>query len=541
MTNNTNSVSKFSAPFDRVWFMIDYARERTFVREEFVLLVDKLKDLGYNGLGLYLEAAIEFESIPGVIRRGVITADDAKWINEECAKRGILVFPMTNVVGHMEHFFYQERFSDLLMEDTDYIQLNFLDKRAEEFSMQIVHEYTKMFPCGLIHIGGDETKLSEDNKTVYAAFLAKICKNLFDEGVEVAIWDDMLWMDPSLCEHFDRRTIICDWNYYGHRPESVAFFKEQGFENVIVCPSDGGFEAFINYQRAGAHLKARADIYVNPDEVEAFFDDARRQGVLNGLHTNWENTEGRNLWAQWVPIARSGLFMNGKFEAGGRDEKAIEMALFGRITPYTEMTYILQEELQKEIWKKLSPNHRIEYMREAIFQPKKIATLLTAMTKDNLDYFYKFPPIIEKLEKKLASWEPAGAFETNCRNAMADVIAIVRAATQFAFALDNYKEYAKAATLQFENPKAAADIVDKAKNDFAAAIDEIELAKQSISNTIVTIGHTTNDLYYLDLVVSVIKTIIKALERIKADINEIPLPRFDRLIDAAINGRLLVQ
>ena len=85
--------------------MCDYARQRVFVRDEFLLWLDALERLGYNGLGIYLEGAFAFKNIPGVIREGVITYDDAKWILAEGKKRGIFIFPMTNVVGHMEHFF----------------------------------------------------------------------------------------------------------------------------------------------------------------------------------------------------------------------------------------------------------------------------------------------------------------------------------------------------------------------------------------------------------------------------------------------------
>ncbi len=63
--------------FERRWFMCDYARQRSFVREAFSLFLDGLARLGYNGVGLYLEGAFAFASIPGVIREGVMTKDDA--------------------------------------------------------------------------------------------------------------------------------------------------------------------------------------------------------------------------------------------------------------------------------------------------------------------------------------------------------------------------------------------------------------------------------------------------------------------------------
>ena len=68
--------------FERRWFMCDYARQRSFVREEFSLWLDALARLGYNGIGIYLEGAFDFASIPGVIRDGVMTREDAAWAVE---------------------------------------------------------------------------------------------------------------------------------------------------------------------------------------------------------------------------------------------------------------------------------------------------------------------------------------------------------------------------------------------------------------------------------------------------------------------------
>ena len=67
------------AVFKRRWFMWDLARQRRFDREEFLLVINKLADLGYNGLGLYLEGAFEFKSLGGVLREGVMTYEDAAW------------------------------------------------------------------------------------------------------------------------------------------------------------------------------------------------------------------------------------------------------------------------------------------------------------------------------------------------------------------------------------------------------------------------------------------------------------------------------
>ena len=55
--------------FDRRWFMIDLAREKTFSKDEFTVLLDTLEKLGYNGIGVYLEGAFEFKDLSGVVRK----------------------------------------------------------------------------------------------------------------------------------------------------------------------------------------------------------------------------------------------------------------------------------------------------------------------------------------------------------------------------------------------------------------------------------------------------------------------------------------
>jgi hypothetical protein len=46
------------AIFKRRWFMWDVARQRRFDRKEFLMVATKLSELGYNGIGLYLEGLL---------------------------------------------------------------------------------------------------------------------------------------------------------------------------------------------------------------------------------------------------------------------------------------------------------------------------------------------------------------------------------------------------------------------------------------------------------------------------------------------------
>ena len=156
------------AVFKRRWFMWDFARQRRFDRGEFDIVATKLRDLGFNGIGLYLEGAFELKSIGGgVLRDGIMTCEDAKWVKEKCKTLGLDVFPMTNVVGHMEHFLRQERFSHLCTDGSLY-NMDFTLPEAKEFAMKIVNDYIEAFDTDYIHLGGDEVSLTPENRPLYA-------------------------------------------------------------------------------------------------------------------------------------------------------------------------------------------------------------------------------------------------------------------------------------------------------------------------------------------------------------------------------------
>lgn len=530
-TNKEVAMEKTTV-FDHRYFMFDFARQRTFVREEFSLLLDGLARLGYNGVGIYLEGAFAFRSIPGVIREGVMTYDDARFAVEEGKKRGILVFPMTNVVGHMEHFFRQERFRDLSAEAENYMQMNFADERAEAFAMRIVHEYIEAFGTSYVHIGGDEVTLAPEEKVPYAKFLAKICTNLLDEGITPAIWNDMIWWETELCEYFDRRVVIYDWNYYGHRPESPKFFKEMGFESVVVCPCDNSWDNFINHQQVSGYLKARRDIPVRQNEVEAFFEDAQEAGVYEGMLTNWENDRGANLWAQWTAFARGGLYMNGRLGAREENDYLVEDALFGRVTPYSAATRVLQNELPYQVW--------FGTARGALFSPPSIKKLYLHAVETKGKNESDFLGTADKVDALLDAWTPDGAFETNCYLAMRATAAMVRASGTLLCALDLHPLYFEAAKQQFDNPQKAREILEQIASAFRSAADEMRAYSSAHTAAIAPTGQTRLDLVRIDACVMTVDLIADLIEEANSELAMIPITRFERLVDFAVEGKFII-
>ncbi len=518
------------AEFKRRWFMWDFARQRRFDREEFTLVAEKLNSLGYNGIGLYLEGAFELSCLGGgILREGVMTREDALWVKEKCASLGMTVFPMTNVVGHMEHFMRQQRFIHMVSQDDKRGRdICFTAPEAKEFVLKIIFEYVDAFKTDYIHIGGDEATLTNETRPLYAEFLADICDELLGRGIKPAIWDDLLWIHPELCEPFSREIEIFDWHYYGHRPLSIEFFRNQGFKNVVVCPCENSWVGFIGHQYICDWGRENDQTPVAADEVEAFLVDATEKGDpenLQGMLTHWEATMGRDIWGQWSAIARAGLFMSGKLDKENVDEQ-IEKAVFGRITPYTEIMHIIQNEIH------ILADHitHTSHFRTALFLKARYMDSALAALNDPEDLGAKAVVAIRKLEKLFASWSAENEFEKRCYADIASVIKMMKAAFALRTAFYNSKElYSSAAKIQFSDPAAAKELVLRFAEGFTVAAELIKAYRKDMEALVSCTAHTPTDLVKLD-------TTTGYTEKMAATIKDLAeSPSFERIPLPAIN------
>ncbi len=420
---------------------------RSFVRSEWRCILDLMKKCHYNGLGLYMEGAFEDPDRPGVPRPGSVSQADVDFLKEECAARGIFLFPLTNVMFHMEHFLCQERYADL--RDTgayERNQIHYEDPRATEMAMHIIHAVAKLFGTTYIHIGCDEAILPRTRIDGCGQYIANICKTMLKEGLTPAVWSDMFWMEPQLAALLPRETEIFDWNYYGHRPESIQFFQRLGFRHVYPAPCDNGWEGFINYQRVSGHLKARTDLPVQPDEVEAFLEDGVKENVEGGVMTHWEDTSGRSFWSTLVPFARAGLYMNGLWDPNQSEEAQVEPVLFGRITPYTAITRLLRS----KVCGQLDGQCAVQLPADSVFRASSAQLLLTfpeGFWRKNCIPHYE--EAVAAAIPLLESWTPEGELEDRAKRALTAVVEEISASLTMMRLADARTRWHEAALCQF--------------------------------------------------------------------------------------------
>ena len=515
--------------FNRRWFMLDIARNQTFSREEITVILDSLKNLGFNGIGMYLECAFEFKNYPGVVREKVMTYDDAKWFVNECRNRDLYTFPMTNVAGHMNHFYGFEKNREFFLDDVAF-QLDFENEKAKDFVMGYVKEYIDAFGADMINIGGDEVNLKDDEqKVAYAKYIGEICDEVSKLGVTPAIWGDMFFANPELCRYINKDTVVFDWWYYGHRPESLQLFLDNGFKNIIACNCDNGWIGLINQQRKSG---SREYWDCQQDEVEAFLEDAKKLNIMDGMITDWENFFGRSLWGQWVPIARSALFMNGKVQARQCSDEQIDKALFGRITGYAEATRIMQEGLQPQSIPRLTPPVDILFrLRTSLYEPKFFEIVINQLIKEKPVYFDNYDEVIKTAEAVLDKWTPQSKMEEKCLSAMYKIASMARVVSSMVKLAKGYDTlYVKAAKLQFECPNIARQYLNRFENLIRHTYTEMKNYTDVHAVAAEDTGCSKGDYVRLCEMLIRIEKMADCVHRLGESTNRIPLPRIESLL-----------
>ncbi len=470
----------------RRMYMFDFARLRTYCRDELAALAELLERLGYNEIGLYVEGAFLPDGQRGAVRQGVITQQNADEILAIAEAHHMTVLPMTNVLFHMEHFLCQERYAHLRRSGQRARNLmNFEHEDAVPFATGIIRTLADMFHTKKVQIGLDEFPFTQEELPAIGQYIATVTSAMREEGLTPGVWSDMFWMEPDLLPYLPRETEIYDWNYYGHRPESIRYFRDNGFAQVIAVPSDNGWEGFVGFQRVSTHLRARVDLAVTPGEIEAFLEDAKNEGADGGMVANWENTGGRSLWSALVPLARAGLWMQGRWEYGKTEEEQVEQALFGRMTPYTRIVEQLRDIQMHNLRK-----GELSLPQDALYQLPSMLKLLNRPIGFWDDTIALYNEALPQIKADLEAWVPVSAQEKYAHAALCSVVTNVRAATLLMEVSRARTIYREASLKQFSDPAAFLMLLEEFCGRIRQAIeglrDSIAARVDSTCNTGIT-------------------------------------------------------
>lgn len=492
----------------RRMYMFDFARLRAYHKDEFSTLTALLAKLGYNEIGLYIEGAFLPDGASGAIREGVITQEIADEILSITAEHSITVLPMTNVLYHMEHFLCQERYAYLRRTGPNARYLiNFEHTDAVPFAMQIIRALAGMFHTTKIQIGLDEFPFTKEEISAIGQYIAAVTASMLAEGLTPAVWGDMFWMEQSLTSYLPRECEIHDWNYFGHRPESIRYFREEGFSQIIAVPSDNGWEGFTGCQRTIGYLRSRTDIPVDPGEIEAFLSDAKQEDADGGMVANWDNTVGRSVWSALVPAARAALWMQGKWDDKAAEEEQVELVLFDRLTPYTRIVQTLRN-LQMHV----STKCHIRLPQDALYRKESMLELLNRPIGFWDDTILLYENALFQMQADLDAWMPKSACEQYAHAALCSIIVNVRAASLLMEVSAAQTIYREAALQQYHDQNAFVSLLGQFCGHLQDAIsglqDSIDARAASIRDT----GITRQDLLWQSRQITHLEKILSRLD-----------------------------
>ncbi len=317
-------------------YMLDVSRDRVPTRATLVRLTALLARLRLNQLQLYTEHTFAYRGHEEVWRdASPLTADDVRWLDAECAARGIQLVPNQQSFGHMERWLRHPRYRPLA-ETPDGWQLADGSRRpptslaptAESlaFVRSLHAELLPHFTSRSVNVGCDETfELGQGRSRaecdargrgrVYWDFVSRIVAGLRAEGRTVQIWGDIVANHPELVPELPLEGLVAlVWGYeapldpasvpaevlallerLGQSREElrgfavrVAPFAARGVP-FFVCPGTSSWNSLV-----GRWPNARANVL---DAVES----GLAAGARGFLLTDWGDNGHLQPWPVSLP------------------------------------------------------------------------------------------------------------------------------------------------------------------------------------------------------------------------------------------------
>ncbi len=215
--------------------MLDVSRDRVPTRETLARLVDLLALVRMNRLQLYTEHTFAYRDHEVVWRdASPITHDDVRWLDHECAARGIELVPNQNSFGHMERWLRHAPYRELAEKPEGFVlpgggrrePMCLAPTEASLAFVRALHaELLPHFTSRSVNIGCDETfELGQGRSReacerlgrgrVYWDFVGKLVAGLHAQGHAVQFWGDIVERYPELVPELPRRDLAALlWSY----------------------------------------------------------------------------------------------------------------------------------------------------------------------------------------------------------------------------------------------------------------------------------------------------------------------------------------
>ncbi|MCG8479492.1 MAG: family 20 glycosylhydrolase [Spirochaetales bacterium] len=299
-------------------FMLDVSRNRVPTRETLLDLLDLLAMVRYNHLELYFEHVFAYRDHEQVWREtGAVTAEDIRWLDGECAARGIELVPNQNSFGHLAGWMRHERyrslaeapdgFSDPWGNHYDHpFSLYPAEPAVPAFLAELYDELLPNFTSRRFNVGLDETfdlgqgrsaerigelaaaeraahpEIDADTARqratgrVYLEMLRVVHSLVSERGRQMYFWGDIIQNHPELVSELPGDVVAVEWGYEADHDFDThcGRLRESGVP-FLVAPGTSVWNSM-----GGRFATARSNIRNAVDAVH-------RYGGRGVLMTDW--------------------------------------------------------------------------------------------------------------------------------------------------------------------------------------------------------------------------------------------------------------
>lgn len=302
-------------------YMLDISRGRVPTRATLDRVLDVLELARINQVQLYTEHTFAYSGHEEVWRdASPMTPDDLRWLDDECAERGIELVANQNTFGHMEHWLSHPRYRDRA-ELPDGFELFGQHRSATtlaptadnaEFAVALVEELLGHIRSRRVNIGCDETwelgrgasadAVARHGKgRVYLDHLLRLLNPLLSKGYDVQFWGDIIAHHPELVSELPAGATAVAWTYEAPREafdwpgEVAARFREAGvdptkltagFAHTASAFTEAGYPFWVEPGTSGWRTFTGRIDNAKDNLVDAA-DVGRRHGAGGYLITDW--------------------------------------------------------------------------------------------------------------------------------------------------------------------------------------------------------------------------------------------------------------
>lgn len=295
-------------------FMLDVSRNKVPTLATLRSLIDRLAELKFNQLQLYMEHTFAYRGHAAVWRgASPLHGHEIRRLGAYCRERFIELVPNQNSFGHFHRWLIHEPYRHLaecpegfvhpFSPDPKPFSLSPVDPGSLELLRDLYDQLLPHFESRLFNVGLDEAfdlgaGRSADlcrrhgKERVYLDFLRRVHGLVGERGRRMLFWGDIILRRPELIAELPGDAVALEWGYEADHPfaEDCRRFAESGIE-FWVCPGTSAWNSFAGRVNNALANLASAAVY------------GREQGARGYLITDW----GDHGHLQPLPVTWPGL------------------------------------------------------------------------------------------------------------------------------------------------------------------------------------------------------------------------------------------